>query len=135
MSEQNEVDATADETNTESTLLVNSTCVNAVSPRDIRKLMSTPNKSKATSTKKQTAFSSNIIINGKTYLECRQHVTYYVTKPSRSSQHSLVDRGDNGGVADSDMRVIETYLDHKVEIRGIDNHQISAIPLVTSGGG
>ena len=32
------------------------------------------------------------------------------------------------------MRVIENHLDRKVEIRGIDNHKISAIPLVTSGG-
>ena len=32
------------------------------------------------------------------------------------------------------MRVIETHLDYKVYIRGIDEHQISAISLVTSGG-
>ena len=61
-------------------------------------------------------------------------MTHYVTKSSCSSQHSLVDRGANGGVADSDVRVIETHPDHKVDIRGIDDHQISAIPLVTDGG-
>ena len=42
--------------------------------------------------------------------------------------------GDNGGVAGSDSRVIETHPDLKVDIRGIDNHQISDIPLVTAGG-
>ena len=49
-------------------------------------------------------------------------MTYYVTKSSRSSQHSLVDRGANGGVAGSDVRVIETHSDRKVDIHGIDNH-------------
>ena len=48
--------------------------------------------------------------------------------------HSLVDMGANGGVVGSDVRVIETHTDRKVHIRGIDNHQISAIPLVTVGG-
>ena len=111
-------------------LLVNSTYANAVSLGDIHKLMSTPDKSKATSTKKQIAFSSNIVINGKTYWDCIQHVTYYVTKSSRSSQHSLVDRGANSRVAGCDVRVIETHPDHKVDIRSIDNYHISAIPPI-----
>ena len=45
-----------------------------------------------------------------------------------------MDRGANGGVAGSDARVIDTYPDHNVDIRGIDNYQISAIPLETAGG-
>ena len=32
------------------------------------------------------------------------------------------------------MRVIETHPDRKADIRGIDNHQIYAIPLVSAGG-
>ena len=32
------------------------------------------------------------------------------------------------------MRVIETRDDRKVDICGVDNHQISSIPLVTAGG-
>ena len=40
----------------------------------------------------------------------------------------------NGGVAGSDVRAIKTHPDRKVDIRGIENHQISAIPLVTAGG-
>ena len=59
---------------------------------------------------------------------------YYVTKSSRSSLYSLVCRGANGRVSGSDARVIETHLDRKVDIRGIDNHQISATPLVNAGG-
>ena len=96
--------------------------------------MSTPDKRKATSNKKQLAFSSDINLNGKSYWECIKHAIYYVTKSSRSSQHSLVDKGDNGGVTGNDVRVIETHPDRKVYVRDIDNHQISAITLVTAGG-
>ena len=55
-------------------------------------------------------------------------------KSSRSSLHSLVDRVDNSGVAGRHVRVIETHPDHKVDIRGIDNYEITAIPLVNSEG-
>ena len=55
-------------------------------------------------------------------------------KSSRCSQHSIVDRGANGGVAGSEVRVIETNPDLKVDTCGTENHQISAIPLVTAGG-
>ena len=93
--------------------------------------MSTPGKNKDVAVKKQDAHE--LTINGKTYRECSSHVIYYITKSSRSSLHSLVDRGANGGVAGSDVRVIETHPDRKVDIRGIDNHEITAIPLVTAG--
>ena len=52
LSEQNEVNVAKDETDSESTLLVNLTSDHAVSPGDIRKLMFTPEKRKATSNKK-----------------------------------------------------------------------------------
>ena len=61
-------------------------------------------------------------------------MTYCVTKSSRSGQHSLVDRGANGEVAGSDLRLIENHPDRKVDICGIENYQISAIPLVTTAG-
>ena len=86
LSEQNELDTTKDEPCSESKLLVNSTSTNAVSQGDIRKLMSTPDKSKATSNKKQAAFSNEITLNGKTYRECVQHLIFYLTKSSCSSQ-------------------------------------------------
>ena len=60
-------------------------------------------------------------------------MTYSVTKSSRSSHHSLIHRGANGEVLGRDVRVIENHPDSKVDIRGIDNCQISAITLVTDG--
>ena len=44
-----------------------------------------------------------------------------------------MDRGANGGVSGSDVRVIETHPNRKVYIRGIDNHEITDIPLLTAG--
>ena len=58
---------------------------------------------------------------------------YCVKKPSCSSLYSLIDSGDNVGVSGSDFRVVETRPDRKVEIRGMNNYQISSIPLVTTG--
>ena len=133
-SEWNKVDATKEELDSESTPLVNYTSDNAVSPGDIRKLTSTPDKSKANSNKKQITFSSDIVLNGKNYRECSHHVTYEEKESIRYSQNSLVDRRANGKVEGRDVRVIETNPDRKVDIRGVENHQISAIPLVTAVG-
>ena len=51
-SKKNEVDATENESNVESTMLVNTTSANAVSPGDIRKIMPAPDKRNATYNKK-----------------------------------------------------------------------------------
>ena len=61
-------------------------------------------------------------------------MTNCVSKSSHSSQHSLVDRRSNGGVVDRNLRVIETHPDRNLDIHGVDKHQISFIPLVTTGG-
>ena len=67
--------STENESNAESEMLVNSASANTISPGEIRKLMSAPDKSKSTSKKKQKSFSIDIILNGKTYRECGQHAT------------------------------------------------------------
>ena len=46
---------------------------------------------------------------------------------------SLVDRGANGGIAGSDVRIIER-LNRHVDVQGIDNHQLNNVPIVTAGG-
>jgi uncharacterized protein (DUF2147 family) len=45
---------------------------------------------------------------------------------------SLCDRGANGGVAGSEMRVIATT-DRLVNLTGIDNHEITDLKIVTAG--
>ena len=131
---QNDVDTPKDEPDSESTSLVNSTSDNAINPVDTHKLMSTPGKGKDTSNKKQIVFSNEFTKKGKPYRECSHNFIYYATKSSHSSTHSLVDRGDNGGVAGRDVRLIGTHSNHKVDILDIGNHEITAIPLVTTGG-
>lgn len=54
-------------------------------------------------------------------------------KPSLAGKGSLVDRGANGGVAGEDVRVIQRT-DRKVNVTGIQEHQISDLDIVTAGG-
>ena len=125
------------EDNKESTLLVNSTTASKLNPGDIRKLLSTPAKSSqspSSSSAKKVACKTDITINSKVYREVGKHVIYYLSKVSRSSVDSLVDIGANGGVAGNDVRAIAKHPDRTVDVRGIDNHEITSIPLVTVGG-
>ncbi|MGL4350912.1 MAG: hypothetical protein ACRCT2_10180, partial [Plesiomonas shigelloides] len=46
----------------------------------------------------------------------------------------MVDRGANGGLAGTDMRVITTSPHRSVHVEGIDNHQVRDVPIVTAGG-
>ena len=47
---------------------------------------------------------------------------------------ALIDRGANGSLAGSDVRIISQVNDRKVNVEGIDNHQLTDIPLVTATG-
>ena len=47
---------------------------------------------------------------------------------------ALIDSGANGSLAGSDVRVISQMNDRKVNVEGIDNHQLTDIPLVTAAG-
>ena len=62
-------------------------------------------------------------------------ITYAVSKHhQREFGDSLVDRGANGGLAGTDMRVISTSAHRSVHVEGIDNHQVRDVPIVTAGG-
>ncbi len=60
-------------------------------------------------------------------------ITYSVSKARSQTRGSLVDRGANGGVAGSDVRVMY-YTDRKVDISGIDNHEVKDLKIATVGG-
>ena len=104
----------------DSTLLVNSTT--ALTPGDIRRVMS--------NAKRYQGNTDNA--SKKTTRDVKMHVTYVVSNHRSSAQHSLVDRGSNGGVAGNDVRVISKS-HRKVDIRGIDNHQLNDIAIGTVG--
>ena len=44
-----------------------------------------------------------------------------------------MDRGHNGVVAGNAVRVIAKHPDRTVDVRGVDNHEIAHVPLVTAG--
>ena len=129
-------------------LLVNSATYKNVSPSDIRKLLSVPEKKKPpdksksdnkilankTSTSQVDNTKDEIVINGKVYRSVNKAITYFLSKHDRTHSQSLIDRGANGGVAGEDVRVINKASDRKICIRGIDNHEITDVPSVTAGG-
>ena len=63
--------------------------------------------------------------------KCRTIVEY---PPHYSGEMSTVDRGANGGVTDTDMRLVShDYPTRPVDIKGIDNHVIPRLKLGTHG--
>ena len=56
---------------------------------------------------------------------------HYLFQHANHTNNQLVDRGANGGLAGSDMRVI--YKTHrKINISGIDNHEVAGLDVVTA---
>ena len=56
---------------------------------------------------------------------------HYIFQHANHINNQLVDRGSNGGLAGSDMRVI--YKTHrKINISGIDNHELNGLDVVTA---
>ena len=56
---------------------------------------------------------------------------HYIFQHANHTNNQLVDRGANGGLAGSDMRVI--YKTHrKIYISGIDNHEVNGLDVVTA---
>ena len=55
---------------------------------------------------------------------------YHVSKHSSSHYGSLIDRGANGGLAGSDVRILE-WTGRTVSVTGIDNHELPGLDIVT----
>ena len=56
---------------------------------------------------------------------------HYIFQHANHTNNQLVDCGANGGLAGSDMRVIyKTY--RKINISGIDNHEVNGLDVVTA---
>ena len=73
-------------------------------------------------------------MSGKTYRKFQNNTTHRAMKTISSSLCSLADKGANEGVEGIYVRFIEAYLGRNVDVRGIFNHEITSIPLETSGG-
>ena len=99
--------------------------------------MSTPIKDNPPtypSSTKKIACKTYLDFNVKIYREVGNHIVYYLSKVSRSSVDSLVDRGANGSLAGNDVMSIAKYSDRTVDVRGADKHEIESIHSLTAGG-
>ena len=63
------------------------------------------------------------------YSTNKTHI-YHVSKHSSSHYGSLIDRGANGGLAGSDVRILERT-GRTVSVTGIDNHEVPGLDIVT----
>ena len=90
---------------------------NRLRPGDIRRVLSSSKSSKKSPTR-----------------EVKTHMVYRAgVSEVDTVNRSLVDRGANGGVAGTDVRIIHRT-SRKVDIVGIDNHTLNDIYIGTAGG-
>ena len=67
--------------------------------------------------------------------EINASTTYEVLQSNFTKcKGALIDCRANGSLAGTDVRVISQVDDRKVNVEGIDNHQLTDIPLVTAAG-
>ena len=57
------------------------------------------------------------------------HFTYHVAKASQAKHGSLVDRGANGGLAGSDVRILSRS-SRKCSVTGIDSHELQGLDVI-----
>ena len=57
------------------------------------------------------------------------HFTYHIAQASQAKHGSLVDRGANGGLAGSDVRIVSRS-SRKCTVTGIDSHELQGLDVV-----
>ena len=61
------------------------------------------------------------------------HFTYHIAQASQAKHGSLVDRGANGGLAGSDVRILSRS-SRKCTVTGTDSHELQGLDVVQCGG-
>ena len=113
--------------------------VNTLPPGHLHRLLSNNNTSNTTtpSNKNNTKFLVNnistkcITLDGIKYKSISNLNVVYYYSHALTNKGSLVDRGANGELCGTDVRLIEKT-GRSVDIQGIDNHQITYVPIVTA---
>ena len=110
-------------------------------PGDPRSLMSASKNIKQTlghkdsNVKPMTNRVKMLVMDNNTAYRFNVARTYTLSKHlTRKKEGSLMDRGANGGMAGNDVRVISTSVHRKVNVEGINLHQLADIPIVSCGG-
>ena len=57
------------------------------------------------------------------------HFTYHIAQASQAKHGSLVDKGANGGLAGSDVRILSRS-SRKCTVTGIDSHELQGLDVV-----
>ncbi|CAJ1933744.1 unnamed protein product [Cylindrotheca closterium] len=82
----------------------------------------------------QEAQQHAVTINGIKYRSYYHNTIVYSVQKVNTRKHlALIDRGSNGGIAGDDARII-FKTNCTVDVQGIDNHQVTDIPIVTLAG-
>ena len=95
-------------------------------PGDPRRMMS----------QKNSKYRTNQVHEMNTHVKTTNismHNLCSISSHAKTTSESLVDRGANGDIAGNDVRIINKDAHRRVNVRGIDNHEITSIPLVTAG--
>ena len=78
----------------------------------------------------------SIVVDGVTYTASVTNITYHMnkSKTATSLRGSLIDRGANGGLSGSDVRVISSSTTNFADVQGIAGAEVNNIPLSTVAG-
>ena len=120
-----------DSIDNDSNLLVNVILASKITLTDIRMLILDSNSKVKL---RKSAFKFKVVINKETYRKVSTHVVYFLSKLSRLSDNLLVDRRAHDAIASNDVSIIFKYPNKSDNIRGINDYEITSIPLVTTRG-
>ena len=136
----NDVEITHEDDDEESTRLANFSQAKELTTGDVRKILSVPNEKghdiikRKAQVNKTEVHKPDAVIDGTTYRAANIHVTYSLSITNRIHKNSLIDRCANGGVTGDDVRIISCHPNKKVDVIGVDNHLVSAMPVATAIG-
>ena len=88
-----------------------------IDPTDIQNVMS-------------VSYANRNILSHESSRQIQTHQRYVFARVNQSNHH-LIDRGANGGLAGPDMRVIHTTT-RKIDIVGIDDDELTGLSMVTA---
>ena len=132
MTQESSIDKTNDSSESQGSptaFLAHVTEHKPLSQADIRRVLSHTHKRPGPLPEKM------ITIDGKRYIQADVHkITYNMSTGNiTKSTSSLVDRGANGGMAGSDVRLLEAS-DRFADITGIDEHSLMNLRISTVSG-
>ena len=105
--------------------------VHEVIAQNYRKPHTLKNNLKFISQGKTCYIQSNVMFSLSLMISYIKHRQCYFFQHANHTNQQLVDHGANGGLAGSDMHVIHrTY--RKINIQGIDNHEVTGLDVVTA---